>query len=380
LADRLTSFLITLRHKIAAVWVGTLLAIGLVTTTLATEPAIWSHTAMLLRAVMLAAHAALGWQIVSRARAALHAPYGMEGYFWSVEGTVDVLSLLAVPALLIAGVGEPLAWLGSLVWTLKLATASHAVPLLLRVFALEARPLSGVAAIFLIILGFSGTTLFLLERGAQPDEFDTLPKALWWAVTTLTTTGYGDAVPHSGAGRVVAAFVMISGLALFGLFAGILATGFAAEGRRRDFLRAWDVIDHVPFFHGMNAAATAQLARALRRIDVPQGSVIFRRGRAGDCMYFIVDGEVRADVGAQPVRIGKGGFFGELALLSSGVRSGTVMATKPTTLLMLDIADFRMLAANHPDLAEAVEAEARRRGGQRHGTVTIGAETLERRS
>ena len=52
----------------------------------------------------------------------------------------------------------------------------------------------------------------MLERLIDP-AFDTLPQALWFAVTTVSTVGYGDYVPESGAGRIVAAALMLTGLA-----------------------------------------------------------------------------------------------------------------------------------------------------------------------
>ena len=63
----------------------------------------------------------------------------------------------------------------------------------------------------------------------------------------------------------------------------------------------------------------------------------------------------------QPVRLGSGTFFGELALLGNGVRNATVRATSPTTLLVLDLPDFRVFSASHRELSLAIEAEARRR-------------------
>ena len=80
---------------------------------------------------------------------------------------------------------------------------------------------------------------YFLERDVQPATFGSVPAALWWAVATLTTTGYGDVVPITPLGRMVAALVMISGLGVFGLWTGILATGFAAETRRDNFLKTW---------------------------------------------------------------------------------------------------------------------------------------------
>src|SRR6266480_3665606 len=64
----------------------------------------------------------------------------------------------------------------------------------------------------------------------------------------------GDVVPITPLGRVVAAVVMICGLGVFGLWTGILATGFAAETRRDNFLKTWESVSKVPFFAALGPA------------------------------------------------------------------------------------------------------------------------------
>jgi len=99
----------------------------------------------------------------------------------------------------------------------------------------------------------------------------------------------------------------------------------------------------------------------LRRLEVPERTAVIRRGKVGDCMYFIADGEAEVDVKPTPVRLATGSFFGELALLGDSVRSANVVTTQPSTLLILDLADFRTLTAHHPELARAIDAEGKRR-------------------
>ncbi len=65
-----------------------------------------------------------------------------------------------------------------------------------------------------------------------------------------------------------------------------------------------------------------------------------------------------------PVRLGIGAFFGELALLGDSIRTANVSTTKPSTLLILDLADFRTLMAHHSELARAIDAEGKRRLGE----------------
>ena len=151
---------------------------------------------------------------------------------------------------------------------------------------------------------------------------------------------------------------------MFGLWTGILATGFAAETRRRDFVRTWEFVAKVPFFKPLSPAAIIEIARMLRPIDVAERTVIVRKGRQGDCMYFIAEGLV--EVAGAGVQLGAGAFFGEMALLGDGTRTATVTAVVPTTLLVLELTDYRIFAAHYPELARAVEEEAARRRAERN--------------
>jgi voltage-gated potassium channel len=274
---------------------------------------------------------------------------------------IDILSVLPVPCALLAGVPAETAWLLASLWVLKLAAVSPGLSLLGRIFRLEARPLASVFFIFLIVLLLASVALYSLERAGQPEQFGSLPMSLWWAVTTLTTTGYGDAVPQTFFGRLIAGLVMICGLGVFGLWTGILATGFATEHRRREFIRNWDLVTSVPFLRSLDAPSIIELSRMLRRLDVAERSVIVRRGRPGDCMYFIASGEVEVKLEPNPIRLGAGAFFGEIALLQGGPRTATVVTTMPSTLLILEVSDFRAFTAHHPELARDVALEAARR-------------------
>jgi len=90
--------------------------------------------------------------------------------------------------------------------------------------------------------------------------------------------------------------------------------------------------------------------------------MIIRKGAHGDCMYFIASGEVEVELsGGKKVALGEGAFFGEMALLGNNLRSANITTTRLSRLLVLDLVDFRLLMARHPDLAETIDAEAKRR-------------------
>jgi len=282
-------------------------------------------------------------------------------YAFTASGIIDALGVLPVPIALLLGVPSDVAWLLASLWLLKLTTLVPGFSLLGRVIALEARPLASVLVIFLIVILLAGAALYAVEGNRQPQHFGSLPLSLWWAVTTLTTTGYGDAVPETLVGRLIASLVMISGLGVFGLWTGILANGFAAEHRRRNFIQNWDLVTRVPFLRNLDPPAIIALTRMLRRIDLAPRTIVVRRGREGDCMYFIAAGEVEVQVEPQPIKLGPGSFFGEIALLRDSLRTATVATTVASTLLILEVSDFRDFMAHHPELAKAIEKEAARR-------------------
>ncbi|MFB9263149.1 cyclic nucleotide-gated ion channel [Bradyrhizobium erythrophlei] len=282
-------------------------------------------------------------------------------YALSGAGVVDAIGALAVPIALVAGIEPKTAWLLGILWVLKVVPGIPGLRQLRRVLVVESGPLVSVLVIFLMVVFLASVAEYLLEHDVQPQTFGSVPAALWWAVVTLTTTGYGDVVPITPLGRIVAAMVMISGLGVFGLWTGILATGFAAETRRDNFLKTWETVSKVPFFATLGPAAIADVTHMLRTIDLPPRAMIIRKDTNGDCMYFVAAGEVEVDLPGRKVKLGEGAFFGEMALLGNAVRSANIATTKVTRLLVLDLVDFRLLMARHPDLAQTIDAEAKRR-------------------
>ena len=277
-------------------------------------------------------------------------------------GLVDLASGIAIPLALAAGASGANARLFAVLWVLKLTRHTPAIALFARVVRTERRALIGILVVFAIVLILAATVAHVSEREAQPENFGSIPGALWWTITTLTTTGYGDEVPVTLPGRLLGGVVMICGIATFALWAGVLATGFANELRRQNFLETWDLVARVPLFDSLGATTIADMTRMLHRMELGAGQTIIRKGDRGDCMYFIVDGEVEVRVEPRPVVLGAGAFFGEMALITSEPRSANVATTRPSTLLVLDVADFRAMAATRPEIMRTIRLEATRRG------------------
>jgi voltage-gated potassium channel len=282
---------------------------------------------------------------------------------WMVTGPaiIDLLAVLPVPLALLFGADGDVARLFGVLWSLKLIRMNAAFVLLGRVLSNERQSLLSVTTAFFVVVLFAATLAFVLEHSEQPEAFGSVPAALWWAVTTITTTGYGDKIPVTFAGRALAGIVMVAGIGLFALWAGILASGFAHELRRREFLESWDVVVRLPLFRNLGAPALAEVARLLKVQNCSRGAAVVRQGQPGDSMFFIADGEVEVHAGAERIRLRSGQFFGEMALISGAPRNATVVAVAPTRLLRLDVVDFRELAARQPELLQTIEAENARR-------------------
>ena len=281
----------------------------------------------------------------------------------SAPGLIDLVAVGPALTLVSGGVmaGSDSAAIFVLLWVLKLATHAPGVELIARVVRNERSALMAVMVIFVVTLLSAATLAHFAERGAQPDEFGSIPGALWWAIVTLTTTGYGDVVPKTPLGRMLGGVLMIGGISVLALLAGILATGFSEEVKRREFVRVWELVGKVPFFSDVGAVAISDIVARLRSRNYPANAVIVRRGGPGDAMYFIVSGEVEVRIGPNPISLRDGAFFGEMALLDRRPRSADIVTVTPCTLLVLNVADFYQVAGQQPTLMTAIEEEAKRR-------------------
>jgi voltage-gated potassium channel len=247
---------------------------------------------------------------------------------------------------------------------LKLARYSPAIRSLLDALYRERRALTGC---FVILLGatlFVASIMHVIERDVQPDKFGTIPDAMWWAIVTLGTIGYGDVVPLTALGRVVASFTIFLGLIMIALPIGIISTAFADEIHRRDFVVTWSMVARVPLFAELRASEIADVMRLLRAQQVEPGVIIARRGEPAHSMYFVAAGEVEIELREQRIRFGPGHFFGEVAVLRRARRSATVVATARTSLLVLDAHDLHALMEREPRIAERIREVVRSRIGR----------------
>ncbi len=116
---------------------------------------------------------------------------------------------------------------------LKLTRYSSAMSMLLDVFREEANAFFAGFFILIVLLVLAASGAYLAEHEVQPDKFGSIPAAMWWAMATLTTVGYGDVTPATPAGQIFGSLVGVVGIGIAALPAGILASGMADLLRRR---------------------------------------------------------------------------------------------------------------------------------------------------
>ena len=116
---------------------------------------------------------------------------------------------------------------------LKIGRYSEALDRLKDVFRAKKADL-GVAFIgVIVVLVLASSVMYHVENAAQPEAFSSIPAAMWWGISALTTVGYGDIQPITPLGKVLGGCIQLLGIAFFALPAGILAAGYEEEARRR---------------------------------------------------------------------------------------------------------------------------------------------------
>jgi len=114
----------------------------------------------------------------------------------------------------------------------KLARYSEAIKLFGKVIKNKKEELYITAFVIFILLIISSSLLYCVECEAQPNVFSSIPAAMWWGVSTLTTVGYGDIYPITPLGKILGAVISLLGIGLFALPAGLLSAGFIEEIRK----------------------------------------------------------------------------------------------------------------------------------------------------
>ena len=105
--------------------------------------------------------------------------------------------------------------------------------------------IASVVGCFVVML-FASILMYSVESQAQPDAFPNVIAALWWAVCTLTTVGYGDVYPITDLGRILASVMSLIGIGIVAIPTGIISAGFITVLGEKE-AKAHDEITHCPY-------------------------------------------------------------------------------------------------------------------------------------
>ena len=187
--------------------------------------------------------------------------------------------------------------------------------------------------------------------------FGSIPSTMWWGIATLTTVGYGDVVPMTDLGKLLASLTMLVGIGMFALPAAILASAYYEEIQKKNFLVSFEAIASVPLFQELPIGAVGKINEKLEVVLVSEHETIFSKGDEADSMFIIEYGKVKVEI-EKPVYLVAGDYFGEMGLLGNAPRNATITAADDTKLLELTKSDLAELSEEHPGLFKELELSA----------------------
>lgn len=153
-------------------------------------------------------------------------------YVVSFYAIIDLLAILPFYLLLIGGFGAvDMRFLRAvrLLRVLKLTRYSAAMNMVFTTFRENARALGAAFVILITVMLLAASGMYYFERQSQPEDFGSIPAAMWWAFATLTTVGYGDVTPITVGGKVFGALITVVGIGMVALPTSILATGYSRQ-------------------------------------------------------------------------------------------------------------------------------------------------------
>ncbi|MDI4657990.1 cyclic nucleotide-gated ion channel [Xanthobacter autotrophicus] len=206
----------------------------------------------------------------------------------------------------------------------------------------------------------AATAMYLIERDVQPDKFGSIPEAMWWAITTLTTVGYGDVVPVTNLGRVVGALTMVSGLMMLALPIAIIASSFSEVISKHNFVVTFSMISRLPPFSDLEAPVLGDILPLLNSRSFDRGHHVVRRGESAAHLFVVLQGHLEMEGEEGMRRIGPGDVFG---LLPGHTKASPlpVRAVAKTKILAIEENELHMLALRHPAVMGRLAAAARDR-------------------
>ncbi|EAR12549.1 cation channel family protein [Polaribacter irgensii 23-P] len=108
----------------------------------------------------------------------------------------------------------------------KLSRYSKSLKTIQYIFRETKAELSITVFVTFVLMILSSTLMYYIEHDAQPEKFASIGDAVWWAVATLTTVGYGDVYPVTALGKILSGIIALIGIGFVALPTGIISSAF----------------------------------------------------------------------------------------------------------------------------------------------------------
>ncbi|WP_419605781.1 ion transporter [Thiolapillus sp.] len=201
-----------------------LIITSLITFSVSTLPDISNYTIRVLRAIEIVTVLIFTVEYLAR----IYVANNKIAYIFSFYGLIDVLAIL--PFYISSGVDLRVLRIFRLLRLfriLKLFRYNQAMGRYHRAFVIAKEELVLFSAVSMILLYLSSVGIYYFENTAQPEQFKSVFHSLWWAVVTLTTVGYGDIYPVTVGGRIFTFIVLMVGLGIVAVPAGLVASALS---------------------------------------------------------------------------------------------------------------------------------------------------------
>lgn len=237
----------------------------------------------------------------------------------------------------------------------KLARYSTGFQSLFEAIRRERQALIASFLILISVVLVSASLAYMAEREAQPEAFGSIPQAIWWAMETLTTVGYGDVIPKTVLGRIVGGLTMISGILMIALPVAIIGSSFAEVVRQRSFVITFGMVARIPLFADIGSKALGDILPHLRAMTIEAGTVIVEPETGDASLYIIADGIVEVDFSHDRRRYVANEAFGAAPDPDSPVGHYSALALTRVKLLALDRKALHRLVTLYPELADRMK-------------------------